>query len=177
MKKGKSRLKKTRARKRLKKAIYISSFITLLLWTLVFYLLAHFNKPEPTVKLEKTTIKEVKAIEVIKVKTAKVTAYSCGGLETRAEIKMNCPSLFYGKPKTANGTEPIPYKTGACNRELMGQTLEIMDLGLTIKCTDTFGQHHEDTKCADKTCIDLYVEDVQEARAFGVQYLEYYEVN
>ncbi len=50
------------------------------------------------------------------VKTALVTAYSCGGLVTEAEIRMNCPSLFSGQPKTATGTTPLPYKTVACDK-------------------------------------------------------------
>lgn len=167
--KGKSRLKKVRAIKRLKKAIYITSFITIVLWALVFYLLLNFNKPQPTVMLQKTTIKEVKAIEVIKVKTAKITAYSCGGLKTNKEILMNCPSLFYGPPKTANGTEPIPYKTMACDPANMGKVFDIEGYG-QVRCTDT------GSAIVGEGRFDLYVSTVEEARDFGVQYLEYYQV-
>lgn len=169
MKKGKSRLKKVRAIKRLKKAIYITSFITIALWALVFYLLLNFNKPQPTVMLQKTVIKEVKVIEVIKVKTAKITAYSCGGLETKEEILMNCPSLLSGAPQTSNGTKPIALKTMACDLANMGKVFDIEGYGL-VKCTDTGGAIKGEGR------FDLYMESVQEAREFGTKYLEYYQV-
>jgi len=112
----------------------------------------------------KPIIKEV----IVEVKVAKVTAYSCGGLKTEAEISMNCPSLRSGKPKTANGTEPKPNKTMACDPSLMGETFDLEGYG-EVTCTDTGGAIKGEGR------FDLYVSDVQEAREFGVQYLEYYE--
>ena len=103
------------------------------------------------------------------VKYAKVTAYSCGGLKTEAEIRMNCPSLFSGKPKTANGTFPLPYKTVACDKANMGKKFDIEGVGI-VKCTDTGGA----IKGAGR--FDLYVTDVTEARKWGVQQRAYKEV-
>ena len=100
------------------------------------------------------------------VKTAKVTAYSCGGLKTEAEIRMNCPSLFSGEPTTADGSVPKPYKTVACDRANLGKYFEIESVG-RVKCTDTGGA----IKGAGR--FDLYVTDVQEARQWGVKQLEY----
>lgn len=100
------------------------------------------------------------------VKTAKVTAYSCGGLKTEAEIRMNCPSLFSGEPTTADGSVPQPYKTVACDRANLGKYFEIESVG-RVKCTDTGGA----IKGAGR--FDLYVTDVQEARQWGVKQLEY----
>lgn len=97
---------------------------------------------------------------------ATITAYSCGNLKTDAEIRMNCPSLFSGSPKTANGTTPIPYKTMACDRANMGRVFEIEGVG-EVKCTDTGGA----IKGAGR--FDLYVQTVEEARAWGVQKREY----
>lgn len=100
------------------------------------------------------------------VKKARVTAYSCGGLKTEAEIRMNCPSLFSGSPKTATGTEPIAYQTVACDKANLGRTFYIDGIG-EVKCTDTGGA----IKGAGR--FDLYVATVQEAREFGVQHLAY----
>lgn len=100
------------------------------------------------------------------VKTAKVTAYSCGGLNTEAEIRMNCPSLFSGEPTTADGSVPQPYKTVACDRANLGKYFEIESVG-RVKCTDTGGA----IKGAGR--FDLYVTDVQESRQWGVKQLEY----
>jgi len=108
--------------------------------------------------------------EVVKVvKTAKVTAYSCGGLKTDAEIEMNCPSLKGGSPRTANGTTPIANKTMACDPANMGKSFNLEGYGEVV-CTDTGGA----IKGAGR--FDLYVENVAEAYAYGVQYLEYSEV-
>lgn len=102
----------------------------------------------------------------VPIKIAKVTAYSCGGLETDEEIRMNCPSLLSGKPQTATGTEPIPYQTAACDKANLGRVFEIEGVG-QVKCTDTGGA----IKGAGR--FDLYVADVQEAREWGVKNLEY----
>lgn len=99
-------------------------------------------------------------------KFAKVTAYSCGGLTTAAEVNMNCPSLKSGSPKTADGTTPVPYKTMACDKANMGRTFDLKGIG-TVKCTDTGGAINGAGR------FDLYVETVDEAYKFGVQSIEY----
>jgi len=110
-------------------------------------------------------VKKVEASEPVRY--AKITAYSCGGLKTQAEIDMNCPSLRYSKNgRTANGTEPIPYKTMACDPANMGRTFWIEGIG-EVTCTDTGGA----IKQAGR--FDLYLETVEEARAWGVQTREY----
>ena len=117
---------------------------------------------------QEVVIKEVEVIREVKI--AKVTAYSCGGLETEAEILMNCPSLKSGTPKTANGTEPIPNKTMACDPANMGKTFELKGIG-RVTCTDTGSA----IKGAGR--FDLYLATVEEARHFSVKYIEYWEVN
>lgn len=103
-------------------------------------------------------------------KTAKITAYSCGGLKTQAEINMNCPSLRYAKNgRTASGTTPVPYKTVACDSANMGKEFNIDGIGI-VKCEDTGGAIKGSAR------FDLYVETVQEARKFGVQHMEYTEL-
>lgn len=97
-----------------------------------------------------------------------VTAYSCGGLKTEAEIRMNCPSLLHGQPKTATGSLPIPLKTVACDRKYLHHQFEIEGVG-AVTCTDTGGRIKGNR-------FDLYVETVQEARQFGVKKLAYKEV-
>lgn len=110
--------------------------------------------------------------EVVEVKvatptaTAKVTAYSCGGLETHAEIMMNCPSLYTGGPRTANGTAPVPYKTMACDGANMGRTFHIEGVG-DVTCTDTGGAINGPGR------FDLYLPTVEEARAWGVKKVKY----
>ena len=104
--------------------------------------------------------------------TAKVTAYSCGGLKTEAEINMNCPSLWnYPEGRTADGTAPVPYKTVACDRANLGKKFWLdIDGGLEVKCTDTGGA------ILGKGRFDLYLPTVQDARQFGVQHVEYKEL-
>lgn len=104
--------------------------------------------------------------EVQPVRKAKVSAYSCGGLKTSAEIKMNCPSLLSGGPKTATGTTPRPYITVACDRANVGRKFHIEGIGQVV-CEDTGGA----IKGAGR--FDLYVTDVHEARKWGVQELAY----
>lgn len=104
--------------------------------------------------------------EIGEGEVARVSAYSCGGLKTEAEIRMNCPSLLHGQPKTATGSLPIPLKTVACDRKYLHQQFEIEGVGI-VTCTDTGGA------IKGKGRFDLYVETVQEARQFGVQELAY----
>ena len=106
------------------------------------------------------------AVKAAEPKFAKVTAYSCGGLTTEAEVNMNCPSLKSGRALTANGTEPIPYKTMACDKANMGRVFELKGIG-QVRCTDTGGA------ITGAGRFDLYVENVQEAYKFGVQKVEY----
>lgn len=114
------------------------------------------NLPEPTPEIE--------------WKTGHATAYSCGGLVTEEEIRMNCPSLFSGSPKTANGTTPVVGKTMACDRANMGRTFFIDGIGERT-CTDTGGA------ITGAGRFDIYLETVQEARKFGRQTdIKYYEV-
>lgn len=94
-------------------------------------------------------------------KQALITAYSCGGIKTEAERKMNCPNGI-----TSDGTIPIPYKTMACDRANLGKTFWIEGVG-DVKCTDTGGA----IKGAGR--FDLYVEDIQEAYQWGKQTREY----
>jgi len=170
--KAKSRLKQYKAKKRLRRLVILSGLLVLILWGLVFYsidLLDENNKNAKVVVITKTIIKEVEAQEQDYL-IGKMTAYSCGNLKTDAEILINCPSLFYGEPKTANGTTPIPYKTMACDLSNMGKTFYIEGYGERT-CTDTGGAIKGEGR------FDLYVENVDEAYGYGVKYLEYYEVN
>ncbi|OQB05613.1 MAG: hypothetical protein BWY19_00948 [bacterium ADurb.Bin212] len=107
-------------------------------------------------------------VQAEEVKIAKVSAYSCGGLTTEAEIRMNCPSLLSGEPKTATGSTPIPNKTMACDRANLGKQFEID--GQVWVCNDLGGS------IVGENRFDLYLETVDEARQFGVQYLAYSEV-
>lgn len=104
------------------------------------------------------------------MKTATVTAYSCGGLVTDKEIDLNCPSLRnYPEGRTSSGTTPIPYKTMACDRANMGRVFYLDGIG-EVKCTDTGGAINGAGR------FDLYVTDVYEAREFGRQSIQYREV-
>ena len=164
-KRGKSRLPNNK----LEKAVCWELFVVMFLWIAVYCSFegvmvadkAQAYKYQPPVIVEKEVVKVVK--------TARVTAYSCGGLTTEAEITMNCPSLRTGGPRTANGTTPIANKTMACDSANMGKTFELEGYG-EVTCTDTGGA----IKGAGR--FDLYVENVAEAYAYGVQYLEYSEV-
>lgn len=103
-------------------------------------------------------------------KTAKVTAYSCGGLKTEKEINMNCPSLRkYPKGRTATGTTPRPNITVACDRANLGRRFELEGVGEVV-CEDVGGG----IKGAGR--FDLYVEDVQTARKWGNKKLQYREI-
>jgi 3D (Asp-Asp-Asp) domain-containing protein len=108
-------------------------------------------------------------VQVEEVKIAKISAYSCGGLTTEAEIRMNCPSLLSGKPRTATGSIPIAGKTMACDRANLGKQFEIN--GQVWVCNDLGGS------IVGENRFDLYLETVDEARKFGVQYLAYKLVN
>jgi 3D (Asp-Asp-Asp) domain-containing protein len=101
------------------------------------------------------------------VSYAKVTAYSCIGLETEAEIQMNCPSLKHAPlGMTATGTTPRPYKTVACDRANLGRIFELEGIG-KVKCEDTGGAINGAGR------FDLYVTDVHEARQWGVRQVAY----
>lgn len=98
---------------------------------------------------------------------AVVTAYSCGGLTTDAEIDMNCPSLRnYPQGRTATGTTPIPNKTVACDKANLGRTFHLEGVG-EVTCEDVGGG----IKGAGR--FDLYLETVQEARNWGVRKIAY----
>lgn len=99
-------------------------------------------------------------------KVAKITAYSCGGIKTEAELDMNCPSLRGGRPRTADGSTPIPYKTMACDKSLLGQEFDIQGVG-TVRCTDTGGAIKGEGR------FDLYVYDINEALNWGTKYVIY----
>ena len=169
MKKGKSRLKAYNRKIFLDKFTAWSLLPVLFLWIAVFCSFegvkvadkAQAYEYQPPVIVEKEVVKVVK--------TARVTAYSCGGLTTEAEITMNCPSLRTGGPRTANGTTPIANKTMACDPANMGKSFNLEGYGEVV-CTDTGGA----IKGAGR--FDLYVENVAEAYSYGVQYLEYSEV-
>lgn len=117
------------------------------------------TEPTPTPKPEQAPMK-----------TAKVTAYSCGGLTTPEQIRMNCPSLKkYPKGRTSSGTTPRPYITVACARANMGKKFYLEGIGEVV-CEDTGGAIKGSGR------FDLYVTNVQEARKFGVQTIKYREV-
>ena len=163
MKKGKSRLKANRARKRLKKALFIGLIIDCLLWAGVFYSISKLSKNNhQVITIQKTIIKEVEAKEVYQI--GLITAYSCNGLKTQSEILMNCPSLLSGSPKTANGTTPKANQTMACDVSNMGKSFQIGDLGV-FTCTDTGGAINGEAR------FDLYLENVKLVKDFGTQYL------
>lgn len=103
-------------------------------------------------------------------KIATVTAYSCVDLLTADQIAMNCPSFRYDpKGRTADGTNPIPYKTMACDPAYMGTVYELEGVG-RVKCTDTGGA------IVGEGRFDLYVENVGTAMKWGVKQLEYSEI-
>lgn len=119
------------------------------------------NYQEPIV-IEKEVIREIRI--------AKVTAYSCGGLQTDAEVDMNCPSLRkHPQGRTYSGTTPRPNVTVACDKSNLGRTFEIKGIG-QVKCEDT------GSAIQGAGRFDLYVENVDQAYAYGVKYLEYWEV-
>lgn len=119
-------------------------------------------KQEP----KKQETEKPKTTKQAPLKIAKVTAYSCEGLKTTAEILMNCPSLKSGQPTTANGEAPIPNKTMACDPANMGKVFYIQGLG-EVRCNDTGGR----IKGAGR--FDVYLSSVQEAREWGVRRLAY----
>lgn len=120
------------------------------------------DQPKGVVEMVKA--KEVEKREPEWLGTAKVTAYSCGGEMTAREKAINCPNGI-----TATGTIPQPKKTVACDRANLGRTFEIEGLGQVV-CEDTGGS----IKGAGR--FDIYLETIQEAKLFGVQYLLYREV-
>lgn len=129
----------------------------------------------PVVNAQEVAVNETgqtpATIEPPKYKLAKVTAYSCGGLKTEAEIDMNCPSLKHGGPKTATGTAPVPYKTAACDKDNMGKTFWIdVNGGIKVVCTDRGSAINGPGR------FDLYLPTVSEARQFGVKQVVYHEV-
>jgi len=163
MQKGKSRLKAYKAKKRIKKALFIGLIIDCLLWAWVFQSIKQLNKNNlQLATIQKTVIKEVEA--KVNYKVGVITAYSCKGLKTQSEILMNCPSLLSGSPTTANGTTPKANQTMACDVSNMGKSFQIGDLGV-FTCTDTGGA------IKGKTRFDLYLENVEIARDFGKQHL------
>lgn len=95
------------------------------------------------------------------------TAYSCGGLNTPAEILMNCPSkIKHPNGKTATGTTPDPNRTIACDPANLGKTFLIEGVGIRT-CEDTGGA----IKGAGR--FDIYLPHVAQARAFGGQEITY----
>ena len=107
---------------------------------------------------------EEQEAETAEIKVGRITAYSCGGITTEAERKMNCPNGI-----TATGTTPKPYHTMACDRANLGKQFEIN--GHIWTCEDTGGAIEGEGR------FDIYLETVDEARQFGVQYLAYKLVN
>ena len=97
-------------------------------------------------------------------KVAKVTAYSCGGIKTEAQRQMNCPNGI-----TATGTVP-KFGTLACDRANLGRKFKLEGFNTVFTCEDRGGAINGSGR------FDLYVETIQEAYQFGVQYLEYVEV-
>lgn len=101
-------------------------------------------------------------------RVAKVTAYSCGGLKTEKDIKMNCPSLLRGEPKTASGKTPTPRKTVACDKKHLGKAFVLEGVGRVV-CEDTGGAIRGDDR------FDLYLETASEAKKWGVRYISYWQ--
>lgn len=108
--------------------------------------LNHLNKPTPK-------------------KTAKVTAYSCGGIETAEQRKMNCPNGV-----SATGKPLVPYKTVACDRANLHRKFYIDGIG-EVTCVDVGGA----IKGAGR--FDLYVPDIQTAYAWGIREVAYQVIN
>ncbi|NBO60277.1 MAG: hypothetical protein EBU82_04805, partial [Flavobacteriia bacterium] len=95
---------------------------------------ALWEKPVPNTSPKPRTQNKVENKRI-----AVVTAYSCGGLTTDAEIDMNCPSLRnYPQGRTATGTTPIPNKTVACDKANLGRTFHLEGVG-EVTCEDVGG--------------------------------------
>jgi 3D (Asp-Asp-Asp) domain-containing protein len=120
---------------------------------------------------EPTGIKQYdKEFTVEEPKFATVTAYSCIGITDKYHLEMNCPSLKYSpRGRTSNGTEPIPYKTMACDKANMGKTFHLLGVG-DVKCTDTGGAIKGSGR------FDLYVSSINKAYKHGKQQIQYWEV-
>lgn len=78
---------------------------------------------------------------------------------------MNCPNGI-----TASGTKPKPYRTMACDPANMERVFHLDGIG-EVKCTDTGGAIQGAGR------FDLYVTDIAEAKQFGVQKINYQEIN
>lgn len=171
MTKAKSRLKKRPLKERLQAPLLL--ILTIILGLLLISYGRKLDTQKVWNSIEVEAYQEPIIIEkeiVREVRIAKVTAYSCGGLKTEAEIDMNCPSLRkHPQGRTSTGTTPRPNITVACDKANLGKTFEIKGIG-QVKC--------EDTGSAIKGTgrFDLYVETVDEAYAFGTQYIEYFEI-
>jgi len=164
---ARSRLQKNK-RKNTIILVFVAILGLLIGYTLALNIAVKETKEVRSLPNSATIIEQVHASEDVKeeVLMAKVTAYSCIGLKTEAQIRMNCPSLLSGKPRTADGTVPVAYKTVACDRANLGKYFDLEDIGV-VKCTDTGNA----IKGAGR--FDLYVTDVAEARKWGVRELSY----
>ena len=100
------------------------------------------------------------------------TAYSCEGITTDAEMRMNCPSKFnpkYPAGRTASGTIPSTMLTVACDPSMLGKRIYLEGIGEKI-C--------EDTGSAIKgNRVDIYVSHIDEAYAWGVRLVRYFVVD
>lgn len=97
------------------------------------------------------------------------TAYSCNSKVkmTKAEILMNCPSkLKHKEGRTADGSRPVVGRTLACSEELMGKLIYVPHIDKTLLCEDTGG-------AIKGNKFDIYVENIQAAREFGIRKLIY----
>jgi len=169
--KARSRIKKLSLEKRLQAPVVLLTTIELCIFLWAFGQFSEYKKVLSQIEVkayEKPIVIEKQVVREVKI--AKVTAYSCGGLQTDAEIDMNCPSLRnHPNGRTATGTTPRPNVTVACDKANLGKTFELKGIG-QVKCEDTGSA----IKGAGR--FDLYVETVEEAYAFGTQYIEYFEI-
>ena len=84
-----------------------------------------------------------------------ISMYSCVGLPNAEAKEMNCPNGV-----SATGRELVPYKTAACHKSRLYQTLRIENTVVT--CIDVHGSKN-------KNLIDIYGYDYESSILFGRQ--------
>jgi 3D (Asp-Asp-Asp) domain-containing protein len=158
----------------LKPLVFLLAF-TFLMWCIQQYFKEQelLNPCEPECKFEF----QVRAFEPVivepqpEIKTGIATAYSCIGITDKYHLEMNCPSLkYYKNGRTSNGTEPVPYRTMACDKANMGRKFMIEGFDEPFTCTDTGGAIKGSGR------FDLYFGSINEAYKWGKQEVRYWEV-
>src|SRR5690606_26103252 len=131
-------------------------------------------KQEETEVIPENILLEENDEEEIKL-TAVVTAYSCAGLTSIEQYRMNCRSMLDDmgeptlSPKTAIGQTPLPYKTVACDKKFLRNVYELIinENKYQVICNDTGGAINGEGR------FDLYVDSYSDAIKFGNQNIEY----